>query len=151
MRANKTKRRVPLSTGIGLYGREPRSQIETSGSLSLYFLCAFYIKIKGELLLLLIPPSHLRKFNKKKKIQRQVCGHEKCVSAFLWATKNKIIIFAWLFSCAFCSIARERDSERKFKKKQKKQVVSEYLRTFSMGEVFFYTHKNLLFGGPRLQ
>jgi hypothetical protein len=27
----------------------------------------------------------------------------------------------------------------KIKKKTKKQVVSEYLRTFSMGEVFFYT------------
>ena len=118
MRANKTKTRViPLSTGIGLYGREPRSQIETSGSLSLYFLCAFYIKIKGELLLLLIPPSHLRKFNKKKKnkiIQRQVCcGHEKCVFGIPLSNQKQnhhfrlIVFLRILFNCAWKGLGKK--------------------------------------------
>ena len=124
-----------LSTGIGLYGREPRSQIETSGSLSgnFYFFLSLLLTFE----------------NSTKKKQRQV---SLTLLSIPLSNQNKIIIFAWLFSCALCSIACERDSERKLKK-NKKQVVSEYLRKLQMVEVFFYTYKDLtvLCGGPRLQ
>ena len=94
-----------LSTGIGLYGREPRSQIETSGSLSgnFYFFLSLLLTFE----------------NSTKKKQRQV---SLTLLSIPLSNQNKIIIFAWLFSCALCSIACERDSERKLKKKTKNKL-----------------------------